>query len=301
VTYVPPRPGEQPSAAQPPAAEQGDANAPPAPAIEGKPLQPLVTVSGLGKPRAAAADGLGNFYIYTETDSKVHKFDPTGSEIVSWEVKDTEGKLLTEGSAMAVLGEQVLVLDGATSNAIRFTLDGEPEGSITLCQCFFPRGMGVTNDGNLWVANTGGNQIIKVSPDGNPLEALGAKGDAPGQFFEPAGVWQAPDGMLAVVDISNARVQTFNASHEPLKQWPIGKSVARDGNRLVGDSAGNILVTQGEAQAIVLYDRDGKELDRWVYTNQGTIFTPAGIASMGNGNIIALYPEAGIAAIFKPE
>jgi hypothetical protein len=51
----------------------------------------------------------------------------------------------------------------------------------------------------------------------------------------------------------------------------------------------------------VKYNKEGSELDRWSYAHNGSTLTPSGIAPAGNGTFIVLFPEANIAALFKPE
>jgi sugar lactone lactonase YvrE len=233
VSYTPPREGQQqapqppapqPAAQQPPPEQQPAGNPPPpapAPAGDAKPLQPLF-IAELPRPRAAASDASGNIYIFAEGDSRVHKLDPQGKELAAWDVKNKDGAPLIEGSAIAVLGEQVLVLDAATSEAYRFGLDGAPQGSVTLCTCFFPRAMSPATDGSLWIADTGNNKVLKVTSQGAQQASKGEKGSGSGQLFEPAGVWQAPDGTVYVVDTSNGRMQSFGSDLVPLKSWPIG-------------------------------------------------------------------------------
>jgi sugar lactone lactonase YvrE len=296
---------QPPAQSQPPA--QPAANEPnnPSGQFTGETLNTVFVVgeegNKLNKPRAAAADAEGNIYIFTEGDSKVHKLDPTGKELKAWDVKNKEGQPLTEGSALVVLGDQVLVLDAATSSAIKFTLDGEPQGEMALCVCFFPRDMAASRDGNLWLANTGSAQVLKISPQGTTLRTIGDRGAEPGKFLEPAGVWEAKDGTLFVADIGNKRVQSLTADGLPLKAWPIGDSVARDGNRLVGNEEGNVLVTQFESRAVVKYDREGKELGRWIYRAGGDVLIPSGIAAVGDGKFVVLFTEAGRAAVFTTE
>jgi hypothetical protein len=74
--------------------------------------------------------------------------------------------------------------------------------------------------------------------------------------------------------------------------------VARDGDRITGDSQGNVLVTQLEGHAIVLYDKNGKELNRWVYKRAGTELVPAGITALGDDKFLVLFPEVDTAAVF---
>jgi sugar lactone lactonase YvrE len=304
VVYWPPRsaqPVPNPEVQQP--INQPPPPQPEQPPAKGEILKPIFLIGDtstalLPRPRAAVTDTVGNIYIYTEIDSKIHKYDPTGHETMSWDVANGANKKLAEGSGVIVQADHVFVLDAETSDLIGFSLDGKPSGNIHLCQCFFPRGITLASDGNFWIANTGGGKLEKVSPGGQVVSEFGEPGSQPGQFTEPASVWESPDGRLFVADIGNKQVQTFNSDLQPLAQWPIGQSIARDGNRLVGDSAGNVLVTQYDDKAVVMYDKDGKELNRWTFLRNGAALVPAGIASLGNDKFLVLYPNEGIAAAF---
>src|SRR5262249_36948683 len=155
-----------------------------------------------------------------------------------------DGKPAGEISALVVKDGKLLALDSATSELITYNLDGTGGDRTPLCTCFFARGMSVSNDGNLWVTDTGGNRVIKVGPGGRVLAKIdNGKGANPGQFTEPAGVGQASDGTLFVSDVTNDRVQSFTPDLKPLAAWPMGKSTPRDGNRVVADEHG-ALVTE---------------------------------------------------------
>ena len=198
-------------------------------------------------------------------------------------------------------GSTLWVLDSAANTLLGYDLDGKPGGQVHLCECFNPRAVALARDGNFWVADTGHNQVLKVTPSGTLVQTLGSAGAGPGQFAEPAGVWETGDGTLYVADISNQRVQSFGADGRPLAQWPVGPSIARDGNRLAGDSAGRVLVTEVAAQAVVRYDAHGTEQGRWSYAPQGAPLTPAaGIAPTGGDSFLVLFLRDNLAAVFAP-
>ncbi len=273
------------------------------PQLPAQALTPVITIGdgsdALNMPQAAAVDSNGNFYIYTDKDGIIHKFDPGGKALTTWPAQGKDGKPMAEGSALLILNDRLLLLDASAGDVVSYALDGSSPQRTHVCDCYFPRGLAKSQDGNLWVADTGNARVLKVSLKGISLATLGSRGDAPGQFIEPAGVWESPQGTLYVADVGNSRAQSFGKDLMPMAAWPMGASVARDGNRLVGDYAGNVLVTERDSQAVVMYNSTGKELRRWTYTKGGAQLVPAGIAQAGLGSFVVLYPQANTAVVFS--
>lgn len=269
----------------------------------GKTIVPNLLIGGIGNaslplPRAVAADADGNIFIYTESNSKITKYAPDGHKVADWTVAGTDGKPITEGAALLVKDGKLYFLDAASATLITYDLDGKAEGSVHICSCYFPRGLVFSNDGNLWAADTGLGHIFKVNLQGQTIATIGAKGSAPGQFVEPASVWESPQGILFVADVGNKRVQSFTPDGKPLAQWPIGEGASRDNNRLSGTPDGDVLVTEYTSRAIVEYDANGNEKHRWTYAPAGESLVPAGIAPYGNGKYMVLFPFDNSAIIF---
>ena len=79
----------------------------------------------------------------------------------------------------------------------------------------------VDGAGNLYVANTGTNQIQKFDPNGNSLASFGAPGTGPGQFQGICGLTADAAGNLYVT----------NRSKERLRVWsPGGNSIWTSGS-----------------------------------------------------------------------
>jgi len=311
---------QQPQPAPTGGAEQpgGTSETPPTPAQAAQPtaipptpagktaaqlIEPIVALGQSGetvdKPKAVAVDGDGKLYIFTEGDTSIHKFSADGKAEKSWPVKNQDGSPATEISALVVKDGKLLALDAASSEVLNYALDGSGGERRQLCTCFYPRGLALSNDGNFWVADTGGSKVLKVSPDGQTLASIQGNGSEPGHFVEPASLWEAPDGTLYVVDIGNSRVQTFSPDLKPITAWPIGISIARDGNRITGDANGE-LVTEADSQAVVRYDAHGKELGRWIYEGPPGQLIPSGIAPAGDDKFVVLYPLSSTALLFSP-
>jgi hypothetical protein len=302
-------PGIQPTAvaAQPTAtlqqAEQ-PTPIPPAPGqTQAQDIKPIMVLGQTGetleRPKAGAVDDAGNIYIYTEADTSIHKFGADGKPQNKWIVQEADGTAANEVSALVIKDGKLLALDAATSEIISYGFDGSGGERTKLCNCFFPRGMALSSDGNFWVADTGGSKVIKVNMDGTILASIEGKGDVLGTFMEPSGVWEGADGTLYVADIGNARVQRFNSDMKPFKAWSMGASVARDGNRITGDENGE-LVTEAESRAVVRYDPEGKELGRWTYQGAAGQATPSVITPAGDGKYLVLYPTDNLALLFTP-
>lgn len=64
--------------------------------------------------------------------------------------------------------------------------------------------------GNLYVADAGTQRIDKLSSSGDLLAEWGGDGTAPGRFHHPEGIAVDGDGLVAVADTDNYRLQKFS-------------------------------------------------------------------------------------------
>lgn len=87
----------------------------------------------------------------------------------------------------------------------------------------FPEDVAVDPFGNVIVADTYNNRILKFSRDGNLLFKLGAdggaSGSADGHFDKPRGVATDADGDIYVADTRNYRIQKFSPDGEFIGSW----------------------------------------------------------------------------------
>lgn len=292
--------------APPPSPTDSSGQSQPTPVPPPNAIPAAVTITGgasdsLPRPRAAAVDKDGNVYVYTEIDSKIRKFDSKGNPLLKWDAVNAQGAPSTEGAALIVYDDKLLFLEASNAEVITYNLDGTEQSRVHICDCFAPRGMALSRDGNLWVTNTGFNQVYKVSFAGLKISSIGDKGTGPGQFVEPSSVWESPKGYLFVTDAGNKRVQSFTPDGQPLAQWPMGESTARDGNRLTGTSDGNALLTQYDSRSIIEYSPEGTEKSRFQFAPQGVALIPAGIQQAGPNKYIVLFQFDNLAGIFDLE
>lgn len=92
------------------------------------------------------------------------------------------------------------------------------------------RGVAVTTDGTLYVADTSQHRVVHITPQGAVLSAWGSYGVEPGQFSEPWDVAVDPAGNVYVADTWNHRVQKFDAQGDYLLSWGALAQVAALGD-----------------------------------------------------------------------
>ena len=83
-----------------------------------------------------------------------------------------------------------------------------------------PRGVTVDAEGNIYVADTGNQRIVKFDAGGNYQTKWGTYGTGNGQFNFPGGVAVDPvSGDVFVADTLNHRIQKFTSTGAYLTQW----------------------------------------------------------------------------------
>jgi DNA-binding beta-propeller fold protein YncE len=140
-----------------------------------------------------------------------------------------------------------------------------------------PHKLSVDKDGNLWLADNGGNQVFKLSQDGKVLLTLGKKGVAgPGldEFDQPTDVAIAPNGDIFVGDghtgggtaLGNARIMKFDKNGKFLMTW--GRKGMGPGefdvvHALAFDSRGRLFVADRQNNRVQIFDQNGKFIAQW--------------------------------------
>ena len=73
--------------------------------------------------------------------------------------------------------------------------------------------------GEAYVADTGNNRIVKLSPTGRRCTDWGSRGTGDGRFRSPTGVAVDAAGTVYVLDSENNRVQAFDGNGRLLAKW----------------------------------------------------------------------------------
>ena len=131
----------------------------------------------LASPGSVAVDPLsGNAYVADTLHNRVLVFAPDGSLLARWGAG--------EGNGAA----------------------GSGPGQFSL-----PAAVAVGPGGEVFVADTGNDRVVALSPGGAVQATWGERGTATGRFRSPVGVAVDAAGRVFVVDRENNRVQEFSS------------------------------------------------------------------------------------------
>ena len=109
-----------------------------------------------------------------------------------------------------------------------FSLDGQYLNAIkTEPSLNSPGGVAAYSDGSLLIADTYGQRLVHLSPEGDILQSWVGKGLWSGEFNYPTDVAILSDGGFYVADGYNDRVQQFGADGEYIRKWggPFGLNI----------------------------------------------------------------------------
>ncbi len=238
-------------------------------------------------PRGIALAPDGSLYVADSRNHRIQHFSADGSFIGSWgsfaDVLSSDAPVGTFyepwGVAVSPDGKWVYVTDTWNHRVQKFTADGTPVktwgtgiyGSTDPYGLWGPRGIAVSANGNVLVADTGNKRIIIYDKDGNFLSQFGSAGLELGQFDEPVGIAIDQNGILYVTDTWNQRVQSFapggdGLTYVPLLEWEIsgwyGQSLENKPFIAV-DQNGHVFVTDPEVYRVLEFDMAGAFIQTW--------------------------------------
>ena len=181
-------------------------------------------------------------------------------------------------------------IDSELDPVFKFDLDGNVVANFGGGIFAWPHGFFVDHEGNVWVADgpTGaraeagaavgkGQQVFKLSPEGEVLMTLGIAGvwgDGLDRFNGPSEVLVAPTGEIYVLDGhgegGNNRVMRFTGDGEFVRSWGTsgpGPAVGEfsDAHAIAMDSQGRIIIGDRRNIRMQIFDGDGTFLEQWTH------------------------------------
>ncbi len=196
--------------------------------------------NGLTYTTGIAVNHSGDIYVANFDDATVHEFDAGGNALRSWSVGGgTDGPsalaLDSQGNVYVVMRRvhnQYVEKYSATGTLLGSWADtGNGDGELGAGFKTGPEGIAVDGAGNVYVADTVNNRIVKFDTNGKFL--FNITGDGARSLFQPKTV--AADSKGNVYTISNQAIWEFSEAGDFLGEWFIPYA----GNLLV-DSKNNL-------------------------------------------------------------
>ena len=138
-------------------------------------------------------DDTGNVYV-TELDNRVQSFN---SVISIYNIPARRIAIDSSGDIYATVNNTVQKY--SQSGQLLSTYSGFN----------FPIGIDIDSSGNIYIADTNNNRIVKIDPVGNVIATWGGLGTENGKFNSPIGI-AIDDGIVYVADTGNNRIQKFS-------------------------------------------------------------------------------------------
>ena len=289
------------------------------------PAQVTVMARGLAAPRGVAVIG-DTVYVAESSRGQVVQLPRAGGEIVV--VGDADDAWV-EPFDLATLprpdgGTQLLIHDAATGvmsaydpQTAEFTLLPIPDTFLNRS-----RGIGVSPNGDIWIANTPGERVAVFDLAGNLLNQIVLPGGTGltrpgGTRMQPVDVAVLPDNFqfgrgsaargLYVTDVANHQLIRFSLAGVLLASQPIPVANSVDGAHLAVDEQGRLYMTEPETGRVVRLDARGGVglggMDRvWsVRTAETPDAKPIGIAVDEDGAVWVADSQGGTLLRLLPE
>jgi DNA-binding beta-propeller fold protein YncE len=206
-----------------------------------------------------AFDAEGNIYVADTGNSRVQKFSPDRTFLLSWGGEgENDGQFLSPSGIAVGPDGSIYVSDEGRGVVQRFDNEGRylstviARGTKTGLESilFNPAGLAVAGNGDVLIADYNNQRIMRLTSAGELLATWGASGSGDGEFNNPNDVAVDAQGRIYVADDFNNRVQVFSEDGEFLHAAgtlggdpgelddPLGVAASADGIAYVSDRNG---------------------------------------------------------------
>jgi tripartite motif-containing protein 71 len=242
-------------------------------AVLGRFAVPNLLPGESSSPRGVGVDSQGNMYVSDTPRDHVLKLGPDGRVLATWGTctPAAENRFCDKSQPGLFVGPEGIAVDGA---------------------------------GNVYVIESAGNRIQKLTSDGRPLAMWEMRGRIPGELWILGSPGIDLAGNLYVPDGFNNRVFKFSSEGAVLAQFGTGPDPSPQPGQfhypkgVAVDQAGNIYVTDTYNWRVQKLAADGSLIDQWrncldgplcqIPANgeePGQFFAARGLAVDGQGNL----------------
>lgn len=216
-------------------------------------------------------------FVLLDADSqRVVELDSSMKPVNAWAAAKGAGRLIAPTQLAVTAQGDVLVVDSADRSVKRFGLaDGAFKGSIALKETKRPWGICLFGEGagaRYAITDAGDDGVVVVDPaTGEATMRKVARGDKPGEFWEPSAIEFRPkDGRLYVVDHGNHRMQSLQPDGTWENSFGIGRPYVRPrdpkGPQRPVVPAGVTPSAEGAANTLAQFPTSTRQPDGWTAT-----------------------------------
>jgi DNA-binding beta-propeller fold protein YncE len=196
-----------------------------------------------------------------------------------------QGRWLVLGLALivAVAGSPA---GAASAPAFDRTIGGPLHAQI------YPSGAEVAPNGDLVVADTGNDQVVRFNPSGTQVWRVGTPGAGLGQFSNPRDIGIDSAGNIFVADADNERIVMLDGSGHWVRSW--GSRADGVVGTVIGISVTNNLVYAAAANRIRIFTESGS-VSATIRGTSCAFGAPRDVAVASNGHLfVANYSQENI-------
>lgn len=249
-------------------------------------------------PNAVGVDPQGNIFVGASSPPHVYKYDRSGKLLTDWAVLPAQpGEDQVKLNDLVVDSQGlVYVLDPASKNLEVYNNNGKLIGHRNAgnkFSAYAPNGLAVDAHDNLYLINTGGNDILKIDANDKLVRTIGGVQDYPdsgGQpnpqrTNQPIDATITADGAIYTVDLSQ-RIIKYDANGKFVKQWPIPNIGGGTASLHMASSGNFVYLSDNSTSAIYVLDTTGGGALTAFGSHgadAGQFDNPAGLATDANG------------------
>jgi hypothetical protein len=257
---------------------------------------PGAAVGDINQPRDVAMDRLGNLYVADSGRGRVVVYAPDGHVLREW-APIAGGQPFTPWAIVAVPDNSVFVLDSGSGRVGHFDSQGQFLGLVALPNpSAGSRGLSLGLDGELYLAQTPANQVIRLTSGGAVLPPLGNA--ASGKVFDqPTSAIATSNGVVFVYQPDSGHLLLITADGRLLFTLQAPHVATFDAGRLAVLPDGRVLLADVPGQRILVYASDGRLLGSFPVAGipQGIAVGPAGSVAVTDeqSKLVRVYALGG--------
>jgi DNA-binding beta-propeller fold protein YncE len=247
------------------------------------------------EPRGLCLDSKSRVYVTDTRNYRLQVFERNGEYFGQVGVRGADAGQFEEPMDVAVdKAGLVYVLDTWNHRVQVFDAKGVPQGMIAR-DFYGPRGIAIDLETNFIYVTDTGHHVVKVfDSSGRLIRTIGDPafhaGSDEGQFNAPVGIDITADGLVAVADTLNDRIQFFDRQGQYLRSWPVGFTMQPNRGveaHLVAAPDETIYVADPLGGRVLAFGADGSKTGAWDRASTGDrLQMPNGLALTPDGELL---------------